>query len=57
MLTCFEIDSDFISEIDKFLLAFDQKKAELSDTQQDEVKKFQRIGKLRDEKETPASNY
>jgi hypothetical protein len=57
MLTCFEIDSDFVSEIDKFLLAFDQKKAELSDTQQDEVKKFQRVGRLRDEKNPPVSNY
>lgn len=50
MLTCFEIDGDYVSEVDQFLQAFDQKPRALSSSQQEEIEKFRKIDRLRDEK-------
>lgn len=39
----------FISELDQFLIAFDQKAAKLSDSQAKELAKHQRVSALRDQ--------
>jgi hypothetical protein len=45
------MQKNFVSEVDKFLAAFDKKNPKKSDSQQREIKKYSRIFKLRDDPE------
>lgn len=45
-----KLDKSYVSEIDQFLAAFEKKILEPSASQQEEIAKYQRIAKLRDEK-------
>jgi hypothetical protein len=44
-----KIKTNFVSELDQFLKKFDEEHPELSKSQQAEIKKHQRVAKLRDD--------
>lgn len=48
-----KIDTNYVSEIDKFLNQFDQEHPELSKSQQKEKAKYKRIYALRDNPHRP----
>jgi hypothetical protein len=45
--------SNYVSEIDQFMQAFDQSNPEISASQKKEISKYQRIYFLRDTKDRP----
>ncbi len=52
-----KIDTSYVSPVDRFLAEFDEENPEKSDSQKKEIKKYQRIYRLRDGKDKDAEVY